>query len=489
LLRLCSFLDRCLTLSLDDLLSPVAKMEASPQKPVPPTPEESMRKGVVENAFATIPAEREVSHTGLPILIQPKMEDTVTAIQHAIAIPPQIEEKRPIPASFIPPPPPPTIANGKTSHENSSFSQSVKLLAKDLPPVKYEEVPSKGMNGHFQPKVDYDGKNVQFKHPVRFSREGKGRPHRCNKCGAGFKTTSTLRRHVKRSACQKGEDSDEEGAPQEMKLAYPDHDYDVNNQDDDRDDDDDSILNDLDCVDDFVKECGEDELIIVEEQEEDSVEKDMEDIVNTTLQNGRLKVEEARVKLEPATTKPPRKKRKTKAKQPVMEEGGANEIVIEVKSLPFKCSECPKSFVNSSLLRLHARVHTGERPHKCDECGRTFRLSHHLADHKRGAHTGERPYACADCGRRFSQSGNLLAHRRRAHGSGGGPAHACAHCDRKFAFACELKKHMQVIHGLTKREIQAQKLQTANASFTCTRCGRVYSFFGHLQSHLEKCKA
>ncbi|XP_064628575.1 zinc finger protein 853-like isoform X12 [Lineus longissimus] len=76
----------------------------------------------------------------------------------------------------------------------------------------------------------------------------------------------------------------------------------------------------------------------------------------------------------------------------------------------FKCEICGTVSPHRVAFQIHARTHTGEKPHQCGFCDKSFNSKGNLKLHLR-VHTGEKPYECDKCGKRFSQGGNLKAHK------------------------------------------------------------------------------
>lgn len=168
---------------------------------------------------------------------------------------------------------------------------------------------------------------------------------------------------------------------------------------------------------------------------------------------------------------------------------------------PFGCTVCGKRFSDASNWKKHERVHnrnltdspdksslmvrntmyvvpnlqpkkikleTGG-PFSCKTCGKIFSSASCLSTHRR-IHTGERPYACSSCGKSFAQIGTLRTHERIHTGE---KPYKCKYCARTFAQcgSCRMHERRHMWEWFHK----------------CPSCSATFSTLEDLQQHIATC--
>ncbi|XP_013174331.1 PREDICTED: zinc finger protein 816-like [Papilio xuthus] len=121
-----------------------------------------------------------------------------------------------------------------------------------------------------------------------------------------------------------------------------------------------------------------------------------------------------------------------------------------------KCSFCDYKASNAEQVKIHERLHTGERPFSCEQCAAEFHRKSSYLQHI-AIHLPEKTVQCSQCPARFKSLTlmRIHLHRHRA------PQYAfrCALCEGRFSRRRNAARHLQRVHSAEPRPEHIQRVK------------------------------
>ncbi|KPJ01052.1 Zinc finger protein 3 [Papilio xuthus] len=146
------------------------------------------------------------------------------------------------------------------------------------------------------------------------------------------------------------------------------------------------------------------------------------------------------------------------------------------------CKDCDKGFYTAAALKVHRRVHSGDRPCACDECGRNFRQWSDLKYHKASIHSDQKNFKCEFCEKEFARRYSLNVHRRIHTGERN---YKCDYCNKTFRASSYRLSHMRT-HTGTYTSVPHEHLTdtTRSKPYKCPQCEKCFRVAYDLRRHM-----
>ncbi|XP_039762398.1 zinc finger protein 585A-like isoform X2 [Pararge aegeria] len=110
-----------------------------------------------------------------------------------------------------------------------------------------------------------------------------------------------------------------------------------------------------------------------------------------------------------------------------------------------KCSFCDYRASNAEQVKIHERLHTGEKPFICKTCSAGFHRKSSYLQHV-AIHLPEKTVQCDQCPARFKSVTLMRIHKNRHRPSQ--YTFKCGVCNNSFARRRNVARHLQRVHGL-----------------------------------------
>lgn len=137
-----------------------------------------------------------------------------------------------------------------------------------------------------------------------------------------------------------------------------------------------------------------------------------------------------------------------------------------------KCKTCSKTYPTVTKMKQHyLRVHAPKN-FKCSQCPRSFGTSFLLRNHTKDSHSSA---VCSQCGRTFN---NLYSLRHHEHGHRQSGL-VCQTCGKVYKGKQTFNNHIE------KKLCEKMRKSNAESQLTCDYCGKKYAQKSSLSNHIR----